>query len=163
MQPQASPRSVKSRRKYAPRGLTLTERLAWSSRRDDNDCLIWTGETYNSGYGRLKGKAVHRLTWAAKHGPIPKGMFVCHRCDVRACFEIDHLFLGTAADNNADMMAKGRFVALPGEANGMAKLTRAQVMEIIADKRIGRVIAAQYGIKQAQVSRIKRGQSWGAL
>jgi len=50
----------------------------------------------------------HRLAWEEAKGPIPDGLFVLHRCDVRGCINVDHLFLGTAKDNTHDMMAKGR-------------------------------------------------------
>lgn len=51
---------------------------------------------------------VTHLAWAERHGPVPKGRFVLHRCDVPACCNVDHLFLGSAADNARDMAAKGR-------------------------------------------------------
>jgi hypothetical protein len=41
-------------------------------------------------------------------GPIPDGICVLHRCDVKPCFNPDHLFLGTKGENNADTTAKGR-------------------------------------------------------
>jgi len=96
------------------------ERLAAGLVRMPNGCLEWTGKALRDGYGQMedKGKCVktHRLAWTLVNGPIPDGLCVLHHCDNPPCCETDptegypdgHLFLGTRADNNADMCAKGR-------------------------------------------------------
>lgn len=77
----------------------------------DDDC--WTFEkTTPTGYGQLaiggKHYAAHRLAYEAHRGPIPAGAYVCHTCDNPSCVNPLHLFVGTAKDNNDDMMRKGR-------------------------------------------------------
>lgn len=91
---------------------------------------------------------------------IPDGMAVCHRCDVPSCINVDHLFLGTIADNNADKLSKGRNVSHPGERNGRAILSAEQIAAIRADARKQVDIAREYGIRQGYVSRIKNGRIW---
>ena len=74
-------------------------------------CIEFTGHKHK-GYGRItlnrKKVFMHRLAWEHEHGPIPKGMYVLHKCDNRACFNSYHLFLGTIKDNALDMASKGR-------------------------------------------------------
>lgn len=85
-----------------------------------NGCREFTGATNDRGYGRImfngKRTLTHRAAWGLANGPIPLGMKVLHHCDNPSCCQTDttagfpdgHLFLGTAADNTADMIAKGR-------------------------------------------------------
>lgn len=79
-------------------------------------CLEWTGAKKRYGYGTIsdlsgsgrKNLPTHRLAWELTYGPIPDGLFICHRCDNPPCCNPDHLFLGTHTENMADMRSKGR-------------------------------------------------------
>lgn len=59
--------------------------------------------------GGVRGVSTHRWRWEDAYGPIPSGLCVCHHCDNPPCCRLDHLFLGTTAENAADMVAKGRW------------------------------------------------------
>jgi hypothetical protein len=82
----------------------------------DAACVIWTGANDGrSGYGRKwdpkrqKTRPLTHLVWEEANGPVPEGLEVCHTCDTPACYNIEHLFLGTHSDNMRDRSAKGRF------------------------------------------------------
>jgi hypothetical protein len=100
----------------------------------------------------------HRAAWIAENGSIPEGLSVLHKCDVPACINLDHLFLGTNADNLADMAAKGR--SCRGEKNGMAKITAADARAIYEAKGTYAEIGARFGLTFQGVHMIKRGKNW---
>jgi hypothetical protein len=130
----------------------------------------------------------HRLAYFLTFGPIPDGLWVLHHCDNPSCCRPDHLFLGTAADNVADMMAKGRNLSgmtvhperaakgerhgsrtkpegiRRGQSNGQSKLTDDDVREIrllyAACKGSQLEIAARFGVNQTLVSAIVRRVRW---
>jgi hypothetical protein len=96
----------------APKARPLAERF-WEKVDKSGECWLWTGALASNGYGRITpvtgvSAGAHRVSYELHNGPIPKGMMVMHSCDVPSCVNPDHLSLGTAKDNMADMWTKGR-------------------------------------------------------
>lgn len=136
----------------------------------ERGCLEWLGTCNPNGYGYFgRHYYTHRVAWELANGPIPDGKSVLHHCDNRLCVNVDHLFLGTQADNMRDMDDKGRRSAPPrlkGEQNPKARLTAEQVLEIRSEKYAGwkqSDIARHFGITQVQAGRILNRESWAHL
>jgi hypothetical protein len=128
-------------------------------------CWLWTGAVTADGYGHttIEGKnfRTHRLAWELANEPIPLGLSVCHHCDTPLCVRPDHLFIGTMADNQTDMVQKGRQAA--GQRNGQAKLTNEQARTIrkrLANGESNRRLAAEYGVGYHTIWQIKLGRNW---
>lgn len=81
-------------------------------RRGDDECWPWTACRSQKGYGRFRFNGnqtnAHRVAFILTRGPIADALLVCHRCDNPICCNPAHLFLGSNADNMADMVRKGR-------------------------------------------------------
>lgn len=75
-------------------------------------CEIWPRCTNRDGYGiaapRFGTRLAHVQTWVECFGPVPVGLRVLHKCDVPACRQPLHLWVGTQGDNARDRVVKGR-------------------------------------------------------
>ena len=129
-------------------------------------CWPWTGHTKKNGYGVIKKDGVsmfaHRASWEFHKSPIPEGLCVLHKCDNPPCVKPDHLFLGTHADNTADMLSKGRDVPPRGERSGTAKLTWVKVAEIrkLKGSLTQKEVAKQFGVTPSTISYVQSGKTW---
>jgi len=133
--------------------------------RSDDECWIWTGTFVSRGYGGFKadGKMhrAHRYAYELANGPIEGDLCVCHSCDVPACVNPAHLWLGTNEENSADRHMKGRTIS--GESHYAARLTAADVRAIRVDGRPTSEIAAIYGVTASYVRSIKRRKKWRSV
>lgn len=155
--------------------LTKAERFASrikeSIRIDGNGCWIWRKSKSWNGYGRFAtgggGNArAHRISYAVFIGPIPAGLEVCHKCDVRSCVNPDHLFVGSRTDNLQDASRKGRLSRTHGKkgsAHPAAKLTEDQIDEILillAEGKPKAEIGRLFGVTDRIILLIHRGELW---
>ncbi len=162
------------------KGCSLEERF-WAKvnkdgpivREELGPCWEWTVTLSSTGYGQIRiGPRIggrlflaHRVAYALEHGMAPSdiALHVCHRCDNPKCVRPSHLFLGTAADNMADMVAKGRYSDRPrlrGEAHPMARLTEDKVRAIRNSTGDQREAAKAFGCSQGTVHLIRKGKIW---
>jgi len=157
------------------RKLTVKERFDTKyDIEEETGCWLWNSSKHKFGYGLLrvgpsekekKTKTAHRLSWEIYKGEIPEGAQILHRCDVPACVNPEHLFLGTQQDNMQDMYEKKRngYQGSPGERNPKAKLTEAKVREIKHLLKAGKdlqTIADTYGVTHGAVWFIQKGLTW---
>lgn len=131
-------------------------------------CWIWTGYKDSDGYGnfRLDDKIIkaHRFAYENWNGPIPDGLFVCHKCDNPACVNPSHLFLGTQKDNMQDCAKKGRISK--GEKHSRAKLTALDIIAIrneykpYSKEHSTCALAKKYGVVPNTIFDIIRNKIW---
>lgn len=147
---------------------------------------LWTGRLHAEGYGLAstvgaRPLLAHVAAWEAVCGPVPKGMLVCHTCDIRTCTRNDdtgtyelrgqllprvgHLFLGTRSQNIQDMWDKGR--SARGEDSPLSKLTMAEAIAIRAawlDSRVTSLqLAEEYHVAASTIRGIVNGYNWREL
>lgn len=122
-------------------------------------CWLWTGYVGSGGYGEAHwGKRAkdngHRLAWKLYRGEIPKGLWVCHRCDTPTCVNPDHLFLGDNASNTRDKALKRR---------GTTRLTVEQVNEVKRSPETSSELARRFRVCPSTIADIRRGITWKPL
>lgn len=147
----------------------------WEKVYATSECWEWIAGTDKDGYGqiwvneKIRRARSPRVAWFLYTGEWPE-LCVLHTCDNRLCVKFEHLFLGTNDDNAKDRARKGRSAIninpCPGEANGNAVLTDAQVTEIRIRYFLGEnqvPLANEFKVTHAAVNSIICGRSWKHL
>lgn len=142
----------------------------WGNVVKTESCWLWTGKNKNSrtGHGRLRVNkrtvVASRFSWEIHKGPIPEGLKVLHHCDVGACVNPKHLYLGTLSDNAKDMFKRLRR-DIKGENNGRSKLSKDQVLEILRRYRkgLGPTLAKEFRVSDSTILAIIKGKLWKHL
>lgn len=98
-----------------PRDLDIEFIYKSSTPEPNTGCLLWTMALNADGYGVTSSKyqilRAHRVVWELTNGQIPQGKQINHKCNVRACVNINHLYLGSQKENMQDKVKLGRAAA----------------------------------------------------
>jgi hypothetical protein len=152
--------------------MPLEKLMAKATLSPETGCLEWQGHKDDWGYGvyvlggreNRKSWKAHRLSWRLQKGEIPADLCVLHKCDNPCCINVDHLFLGTNADNVLDRDTKGRGADHSGELNGKSILTAEQVQLIRAryvPKKVTRKhLAAEFGVSVSAIKKVVNYVNW---
>lgn len=129
----------------------------------ENGCHICISHTFDKdGYPKICVNGKHwrigRYVYTKKHGDIPSGLMIRHKCDNPNCINPEHLEVGTHTDNVNDKVSRGR--QPKGEIHKNSKINESDVMEILLSKDIQVNIAKKYNINRSTVGRIRSGLAW---
>jgi hypothetical protein len=150
-------------------GTALQRIMEYSMPEPNSGCWLWLRFCDARGYGRIhyKGQAAlaHRVAYECIRGAIPPKLHLCHKCDNPGCVNPDHMFVGTPADNVADMLRKGRESRAPrpyhqGRGNPNAKITEDVVRAILLSPLKQREAAAAFGVAPSWVQRVRKREVW---
>lgn len=137
-----------------------------------NECWNWVGKSkHPNGYGQISAGRknrfkAHRVMWILINGDIPKGYYICHKCDNPSCCNPNHLFLGTPKDNMIDRDNKGRGIKPPnfyGSKHHNTKFNESDAIKILNDNRKYSEIAKDYNVCEMTIRRLKNRISWKNL
>ena len=161
--------------KRTPSQKTETDRF-WLKvdKKHPDECWIWMGAKHKSGYGNFKldNKKIvksHRYSFLITHGQLDESLYVCHSCDNPSCVNPNHLWQGTAKENNKDCRDKNRAVFPPDqkvENHSQHILTNNDVLDIRKKFHNGvkqADLMRSYQVSRNTIYKICRNKSWQHL
>lgn len=133
-------------------------------------CWPWLASFWGSGYGqfRLSGLGsqakqitlgAHVMAYFLGSGTDPVGLEVCHSCDVPACCNPAHLFLGDRFANMRDAASKGRLSVPRPQKHKIPTQDIPGIRHEIAIGPRGTAarIARERGVTEAHISQLVHG------
>lgn len=144
----------------------------WSKVTPSGGCWLWQASLFGSlGYGQFTVMTVggtsrkqrhlyaHRVAWELANGQIPAGQHVLHACDVPACVNPAHLFLGTQQTNMEDAASKGRLHVGRPKRQKVSDAAVSQIRAAVASGAKQIDLANMHGVSKALISRIVNGHA----
>lgn len=137
-------------------------------KRGPDECWLWTASLRPNGYGQFTWHYpnvvyTHRFSYELHTGIDPKSSMVCHSCDVRACVNPNHLWLGTQADNLADASRKGRLRRGEQHSKLFREKDILEMRRLYDEGMMQSVIADQFKASRQTINDIVRRKSWRHL
>lgn len=137
-----------------------------------DDCPKWPYKRMSNGYAQIHWKSaktrsqlVHRVVCELVNGPPPTDKSeAAHACGKghEGCFGARCLSWKDRTGNAADMVAHGN--SAWGERSYFARLTKAQVVEILASlHEPNSSLARRYGVTTDSIQNIRTGKTWRHL
>ena len=131
-----------------------------------SECIEFEGHRDKDGYGRQynprtqRQAPAHRLVYEEHHGVVlDPSVVVRHTCDNPPCVNPSHLEAGSAADNQADVVSRGRLGRRKGEQNNQATLSDEQVQEVrsLLTGRRGELteLGRRFGVSRVTIANIR--------
>ena len=133
-------------------------------------CWLWGGRHDNKGYGRLSHggtfQVAHRLSYFIHNGDFNHKKHVLHKCDVSACVNPDHLYLGDQTQNNIDRDTRGRQKTKHGQDHKVSKLKNEDVIAIrqhSIERGSGTMLAKKYNVSPSLIYLVRRKKAWAHI
>lgn len=130
----------------------------------DGECWIWKAPLRNS-YGSImymgKRYVASRLAWMLHHKKDAGNLEVCHTCDIPACVNPAHLYLGTHGQNMQDMIDRGGLEKIRA-ARSPLTLDQARIIKSVY--RVGSYtqdrLAKIFNVHPSTIGGITIGKTW---
>jgi len=157
-------KSAKSMGGHARHCSVTVEDLFWPKvdQNSKGGCWIWMSYRNNNGYGLMtvpKHKQLilaHRWTYERFVGPIPKGMFVLHKCDVRECVNPEHLYVGSFRENTIDFYSRNRH-------RDQVKAEEVRAIREMLKTMTATEVAKKTGRKYSQIYNLMAGNTYAYI
>lgn len=131
-------------------------------------CKLWLNAVSDDGYGIgwFEGRLwrVHRYAFYKKTGKLTPGLDVCHKCNNKLCWEGEHLYEGTRAENMLQATQDG-LTSKKLQPEQVREIRKVLAMECPKGQLAARdsQLSKLYQVSRTGISDIRLGRAWRNL